>query len=132
MGTGVGELASLSGLRFSEADPALGQGVLCLTGVLGMSSSGGGLILLFRDMVVGCGTSANCPIAILCTVTGTDSAVDLTIRVHVLTVATVGAGAVEVGVEGVGWVSTLTLHLFWLSWFFFFCQGDLFWVLGIS
>ena len=46
-----------------------------------MSSSGGGLILSFRDLVVGHGTSANCSIANLCTVTSTDSAVDLTISV---------------------------------------------------
>ena len=36
---------------------------------------------------------------------------DLAVGVWVLTVATVGVGAVEVGVEGVGWVSTLTLYL---------------------
>ena len=35
----------------------------------------------------------------------------LTVGVWVLTVATVGAGVVEVGVEGVGWVSTPTLYL---------------------
>ena len=61
------------------------------------------------DLVVGHGNSANCPMASLCIVTGTDSAMDLTIGVCVLIVATVGVGAVEVGVEGVGWVSTLTL-----------------------
>ena len=82
--------------RFSEADPALGQGVPCLTGAMGMSSSGGGLILSFRDLVVGCGTSADCPIANLCTVTSIDSDVDHTISVSVLTVATVQLGAVEV------------------------------------
>ena len=65
----------------------------------------------FRDLGVGHGTSANCPMASLCIVTGIDSAVDLTIAVCVLTVTTVMAGAVEVGVEGVGWVSTLTLYL---------------------
>ena len=43
--------------------------------------------------------------------TGIDSAVDLTSGVYVLTVATMGVGAIEVGVEGVGWVSTLTLYL---------------------
>ena len=63
------------------------------------------------DLVVGGGTLANCPMASLCIVTSIDSAVDLTIGVCVLTVATMGAGAVEVGVEGVGWVSTLTLYL---------------------
>ena len=36
---------------------------------------------------------------------------DLTISVCVLIVATVGTGAVEVGVGGVGWVNTLTLYL---------------------
>ena len=36
---------------------------------------------------------------------------EITIGVWVLTMARVGAGAVEVGVEGVGWVSTLTLYL---------------------
>ena len=46
-----------------------------------------------------------------CIVTGIASAVDLTIGVCVLTVTTVGVGAVEVGVEGVGWVNTLTLYL---------------------
>ena len=57
--------------RFSEADPALGQGVPCLTGALGMSFSGGRLEF--------CGTSAKCPIANLYTVTGIESAVDATI-----------------------------------------------------
>ena len=47
--------------------------------------------------------------ASLCSVTSIDSAVDLTTSVSVLTVATMGAGAVEVGVVGVGWVNTLTL-----------------------
>ena len=37
---------------------------------------------------------------------------DLTIGVWVLTVATMGAGVVEVWLEGVGWVSALTLYLF--------------------
>ena len=111
VGTGVGGIGQsfLVLNRFSDAEPALGQGVPCLTGALGISSSGGGLS--FMDLVVGCGTSANCPMASLCIVTGIDSAVDLTIGVCVLTVTTMGAGAVEVGVEGVGWVSTLTLYL---------------------
>ena len=56
-------------------------------------------------------TSANCPIANLYTLTSIDSAVDLTIGVWVLTVATMGAGVVGVGVEDVGWLSTLTLYL---------------------
>ena len=63
------------------------------------------------DMVVGCGTLANCPMASLCIVTSIDCAVDLTIGVCVLIVATMKVGAVEVGVEGVDWVSTLTLYL---------------------
>ena len=113
VGTGVGGIgqSSLVLNRFSGADPALGQGVPCLTGALGMSCIGGGLILSFRDLVVGHGTSANCPVGSLCTVTSIDSAVDLTISVCALTVATMGVGAVEVEVEGVGWVSTLTLYL---------------------
>ena len=53
----------------------------------------------------------NCPVANLYTITSIDSAVDLTIGVWVLTVAIMGVGVVEVGVEGVGWVSTLTLYL---------------------
>ena len=36
---GIGQSFLVSN-RFSEADPALGQGVTCLTGALGMSSSG--------------------------------------------------------------------------------------------
>ena len=63
------------------------------------------------DLVVGCGTLANCPMASLCIVTSIDSAVDLTIGVFALRVTTMEAGAIEVGVEGVGWVSTLTLYL---------------------
>ena len=74
------------------------------------------------DLVVGCGNLANCPMASLYIVTSIDSAVDLTIGVCVLTVTTRGAGAVEVWVEGVGWVSTSPCTFFWLSWFFFFCQ----------
>ena len=73
-----------------------------------MSSSGRGLEFSFRDLVVGHGISANCPMANLYTVTGID-VVDLTLGVCVLTVATVGVGAVKVGVEGVGMVCTLTL-----------------------
>ena len=38
---GIGQFFLVSN-RFSEVDPALGQGVLCLTGTLGMSSQGGG------------------------------------------------------------------------------------------
>ena len=44
-GVGVGGIGQsfLVSNRFSEADPVLGQGVPCLTGALGMSSSDGGL-----------------------------------------------------------------------------------------
>ena len=110
VGTGVGGIGQsfLVSNRFCDAEPAFGKGVHCLTGALGISSSGEGLLLM--DLVVGHGTLANYPMAGLCIVTSIDSAVDLTIGVCVLTVATVGAGAVEVGVEGVGWVSTLTLY----------------------
>ena len=105
--------------RFSDVEPALGQGVPCLTETLAISSSGGGMS--FMDVVVGCQTSANCPMANLCIVTSIGSAVDFTIGACVLTVTTIGVGAVEVGVEGGGWVSTLPCTFFWLSWFFFFC-----------
>ena len=113
VGTGVGGIGHsfLVLNRFSDADPALHQGVPCLIGTLGMSSSSRGLTLSFRDQVVGHGTSANCPVASLHIVTSIDSAVDLTISVCVLTVATMGVAAVDVGVEGVGWVSPLTLYL---------------------
>ena len=113
VGTGVGRIGQslLVSNRFSDADPELGQRVLCLRGALDISSSGGGLDPSFWGLVVGYGTSANCPIANLYTSTGIDSAVDLTNGVLVLTVATVGTGAVEIEVEGVGWVSTLTLYL---------------------
>ena len=36
---------------------------------------------------------------------------DLTVGVWIVPVATIEAGVVEVGVEGVGWVSTFTLYL---------------------
>ena len=39
-----------------------------------------------------------------------DVAVDLVTGVWVLTVATVGVGAVEVGLEDIGWVKTHTLY----------------------
>ena len=127
--TGVGGTGQsfLVSNRFSDAEPALDWGVPCLTGALGISSGGGGLS--FMDLVVGWGTSANCPMASLCIVTSMDSAVDLTIGSCVLTVTTMGLGAVEVGVEGVGWVSTFTLYLllaitvFLLFVIYFRCWG---------
>ena len=111
VGTGEGGISQsfLVSNRFSDANPALGQGAPCLTGALGISSSNGGLS--FRDLFVVFGTSANCPMASLCSVISIDSAVDLTTGVCVLTVATMGVVAVEVEVEGVGWVSALTLYL---------------------
>ena len=39
--------------RLSEADPALGQGVICLTGGLGMSSSHGGWEFWVMSFVLG-------------------------------------------------------------------------------
>ena len=56
-------------------------------------------------------TSANFVNANLYTITGIDSAVDLTDSVWVLTVAIMVAGVVGVGMEGVGWVRTITLYL---------------------
>ena len=113
--------------RFSDPEPELSQGVLCLSGVLGISSCGGGLDPSFWGLVVGYGTSASCPVAILYTVTGIDSAVDLTNGAWVLTLATMRAGAVEVGVEGVGLVSTLTLYLHFaimVPFLFITCLGS--------
>ena len=45
VGTGVGGIAQsfLVSNKFFSIDPVLGQGVPCLKGALGMSSSGGGL-----------------------------------------------------------------------------------------
>ena len=86
---GIGQSFLVSN-RFSDVDPQLGQGVLCLGGALGTSSSDGGLDPSYWGLAVGCGTSANCPIANLYTVTSIDSAADLTVGVWVLTVATVG------------------------------------------
>ena len=59
VGTGVGGISQsfLVLNRFSQADPTLGQGVPCLTGALGISSSGGGFEFLFMGLDVGCGTS---------------------------------------------------------------------------
>ena len=110
VGIGIGGMdqSFMVSNKFSEVDPALKQGVPCLTGALGMSSSGGGLECCLR--VGGCGTSLNFIVARLYTITGMESAVDLVTSVWVLTIATVGVGAVEVGVEDTGWVSTLTLY----------------------
>ena len=124
VGTGVGWIGQsfLVSNRFSEADPALGQGVPCLPVTLGISSCGEGLVLLFGDLGVGWGISANCPIANLYTITSIDSIVDLAIGVCVLTVATMG-GAVEGGVESVGWMSTLTLYLLLVVMVFLLLSG---------
>ena len=45
VGVGVGGIGQyfLISNKYCEADTVLGQGVPCLTGALGMSSSGGGL-----------------------------------------------------------------------------------------
>ena len=43
--------------RFSKVDPALGQGVPCLTGALGMSYKGRGFWT--EDLTVGQGASEN-------------------------------------------------------------------------
>ena len=53
VGARVGGIAqsSLVSNRFSKVDPALGQGVPCLTGALGMSSQGGGFWT--EDLTVG-------------------------------------------------------------------------------
>ena len=110
METGVGGIGQsfLVSNRFSNAEPALGQGVPCLTGAPGMSSRGGGLVLSFRDLGIGHGTLANCPMASLCIVTDIDSALDLTIGVCVLKVATMGVPS--------------PCAFFWLPLFFFFCH----------
>ena len=73
--------------RFSEADPALGQGV---PRALGMSSSGGGFDSWFGGLVVGHGTSENCPVANLYSVTCIDVAVNLVTGVWGEVVATAG------------------------------------------
>ena len=131
MGTGVGGIGQffLVSHRFSEADPVLGKEVPCLTGALGMSSSDRGLQFWVRGcpsfwgLVVRQGTSANCPVANLYTVTSLDLVVDLVTGVCVEVLATVGAGAVDftgvVGVVGTGWASTLTLYFLLVSMVFF-------------
>ena len=140
VGTGTGGIGQsfLVSNKFSEADPALGQGVLCLLGELGMSSSGGGLDPSFWGLVVGHGTSANCPVANLYTVTSIDVAVDLVSGIWVEVVATVGVGAAEfTGVVGLvvvdtGWARTLTLYPLLAITVLFLLSGIFFWVLGLS
>ena len=80
VGVGVGGIAQsfLVSNRFLEVDPVLSQGIPCLTVALGISSSGGRLELSFWGLVVGHGTSANFPVANFYTITGMDSAVNLT------------------------------------------------------
>ena len=59
---------------------------------------------------VGCGTSANCPVANLYTVTSIDATVDLTTGIWVEAVSTVGVCAVGAVEVDTGWVRTLTLY----------------------
>ena len=93
-----------------------------------MSFSGGGLDSSFWVMVDGHGTSLNFPVARLYTITGMVSVADLVTGIWVLTVVTVGMGAVEVGVENKGWVSTLTLYPLVAIMVLFLCH--LLWDLG--
>ena len=135
VGAGVGIVAGGIGQSFllsnksSEADPALGQGIFCLTGALGMSSSGGGLDPFFWGLVVRHGTSANCPVANLYTITSIDVAVDLVTGIWVEVVATVGVGAAEftgavgVVVVGTAWARTLTLYPLLAITVFFLLSG---------
>ena len=53
---GIGQSFLVSN-RFSDVDPALGQGVPCLGGALGMSSNRGGFWT--EDLTVGQGASGN-------------------------------------------------------------------------
>ena len=91
-------------------DSALGQGVPCLTGALGMSSKGGGFwiegCLPFWGLALGLDTSRNCPVASLCIVTSMAVAANSVVCVWVDVVAVVGA----VVVVGMGWFRTLTLY----------------------
>ena len=95
VGAGVGGIGQsfLVSNRFSEADPALGQGIPCLTGALGMSSTWKFWVRGWSSLwglAVGQGTSTNCPVAHLYTITSIDVAVDLVTGVQVEVVATVG------------------------------------------
>ena len=136
VGVGVGRIGQsfLISNRFPDADPVVGPEVSCQTGALDMSSSGGGLELCmegcpsFWDLAEGCGTSANCPLADLYTITSIDDAADFVTGVWVEAVATIGVGAVEVEVEGVDWVSASPCTFFWQALFFFFYHLP--WVLG--
>ena len=117
-GTGVGGIGQsfLVSNKFSEADPVLGQGILCLSGAMGMSSSGRGLDPSFWGLVVRHGTSANCLVANLYTISSIAVAVDLVTGIWVKVVATAGMGVAEftgvvgVVVVGTGWARTLTLY----------------------
>ena len=108
LGTGAGGIIQsfLVLNKFSEADLALGQGLLYLTGALGMSSSGRGLDPSFWGLVIGYGTSANCMVANVYALTSIDVAVDLVTGIWVKVVATVEVGVGEftgaVGVVVVG------------------------------
>ena len=64
VGTGEGRIGQSFHVlnKFSDAKPALGQGVPCLTGALGISSSGEGLS--FMDLVVGHGTQQTVPLLV--------------------------------------------------------------------
>ena len=59
---------------------------------------------------VGCGTSANSPVANLYTITDIDAAADPITGICVEAVATVGVGAVGVVVVDTAWARTLTLY----------------------
>ena len=90
---GVGGICQsfLASNRFSKADPVLDQGVPCLTGALGISSSGGGLESRTDwGLPVGHGTSVNFPVANWYTITSIDAAVDLATGIWVEVVVTVG------------------------------------------
>ena len=120
VGVGVGGIGQsfLILNKFLGADLVFGQGEPCLTGVLGMSSIGGGLepwtegCPSFWCLAVGYGTSADFPAANLYTITSMDAvAADLVTGIWVEVVGTMGVGAVGVEVEGIGWASPLTLYL---------------------